>query len=96
MKKTYYILTIAFLLMLNSCGGNNSHFESDNGSVALPTNVSIAQCNTDDLSQYTPLQSGDIVSKEQNDTIVTIVHNQDNQKFVCITQGSATITRIGE
>jgi len=80
------LLTFTAVAM-NSCGG---------GSCPATTQVLAINtlCNaTDDTTAYTPLQSGDIISKEEEDTIIHILHDQDNQKFACIASGKASIIR---
>lgn len=53
-----------------------------------------AVCNVDnDVSSYAPLQSGDIITKDEDNTTVNIFHDQDNQKVICIESGKASIIR---
>jgi len=85
---TQLTLLILALITFNSCGGGGS----------CPTTTQVlaidAQCNAiNDLSQYTPLQSGDIITKEEDNTLISIFHDQDNNKVVCIESGKASIIR---
>jgi len=77
-----------FSMAFNSCGGGSTCASS----VAV---LAIdAQCNVaNDLGSYTALQSGDVVSKEEENTTINIFHNQENQKVVCIESGKASIIR---
>jgi len=86
---TQLTLLILALITFNSCGG---------GSCPATTQVLAinAHCNiNNDMSQYTPLQSGDIITKEEDNTLISIFHDQDNNKVVCIESGKASIIRGG-
>ncbi|KIM12235.1 MAG: hypothetical protein KU38_04925 [Sulfurovum sp. FS08-3] len=85
MKRLITLTLLAFAL--GSCGGQS-----------CPNSVEVlaidALCNeSDDTALYTPLQKGDIVTKEEEESIVHILHNQNNEKFICIERGKASIIR---
>ncbi|KIM07312.1 MAG: hypothetical protein KU28_06765 [Sulfurovum sp. PC08-66] len=79
-----YYVTIA----LGSCGGES-----------CPNSVEVlaidALCNeSDDTALYMLLQKGDIVTKEEEGSIVHILHTHDDEKFICIESGKASILRL--
>ncbi len=80
-------VTIGF----NACG---SSVDCDT-TVIAGTNIAInVVCNnTDSIDNYIPLQTGDVIIKEEENTAITIYHNEDDQKVVCIDSGSASIAR---
>lgn len=94
MKNTITKLTFLALIALAFTGcGNDSHFYSGDNSSS--TQIIATNCDVDDINQYTPLQSGDIISKEQNNTVVKIFHfAQNNQKFICVESGKVSVVRM--
>jgi len=88
MKKIITLTLITLSSMaLSSCGG---------GSCPTTTQVLAldAICNdANDMSNYTPIQSGDIITQEMEDTVINVLHNQDNQKVACLKSGQASIIR---
>jgi hypothetical protein len=89
-KKMKKLTTITLLTLtaitFNSCGGE---------SCATAQVLAIdAVCNANnDITDYTPLQTGDIITKDEDNTTINILHNQENQKFACMESGSASIMR---
>jgi len=66
----------------------------DNSSTELQTIAIDAICNdSNDIANYTPLLSGDIISKEDENTTIQIFHSQDDGKVVCVSWGRAGILR---
>ena len=88
MKKIYLIPNLIFLaLLFNSCGGGgDASFDTGN------TKIAIVTCNNI-TPTYTDIQEGDLLVKESDSTIVTIVHNTNSSKKICITTGSAHLLR---
>jgi|GEM_PF-1087317 len=89
MKNLRVLTIIAFIFifaMFNNCGG---------GSCDTTQVVAIdAPCNdNNDFSNYIPIQSGDIVAQEEENTIINIIHNEDNEKSICVESGKANIFR---
>jgi len=74
-------------MALSSCGGSSC--ETTTQILAID-----AQCNiANDISSYTPLQSGDIISKDEENTTINILHDQSNNKVACVESGGASIIR---
>jgi len=97
--KRITVLTLMTLVTLSftSCGkkGGYSTITDDNIGYQLQTIPLEAQCNdSNDMSHYTALQSGDILSKEDNNTLIKIFHAQDNKKVSCVVSGKASIIRV--
>ncbi len=83
----------AVIIGFNACG---SSIDCDTNVVAIAgTTVAIdVVCNdTDTIDGYIPLQSGDVIIKEEENTEITMYHDEDNQKVICINSGSAYIAR---
>ncbi|MEA2029920.1 MAG: hypothetical protein U9N49_13250 [Campylobacterota bacterium] len=109
MKKIIKLILITLsVLALSSCGGKSGGSgdignqgssdignQGDEGGFDQLQTISIdALCNEEnDISAYTPLQSADVVTKEEDNTTINIIHNQENQKVVCIEHGKASILR---
>jgi len=69
--------------------------ETPQVSVEFQTITIDAICNeSNGITNYTPLLSGDIVSKKEDNTTIQIFHSQDNEKLACVEYGSATILRF--
>jgi len=68
--------------------------KDDENVTQLETTAIDAICNeSNDITNYTLLISGDIISKEDENTTVQIFHNQHDEKVVCISWGRASIIR---
>ena len=86
MKKIYLIISsISLALLLSACGGGDA-VDSANGS----TSISIVMCDT---NTTTPLQSGDTIVKDTDNTTLTITDIDQTSKTVCVDAGSAHIVR---
>jgi hypothetical protein len=88
MKKltTLTLITLS-AISFNSCGG---------GTCADTTQLLAidARCNANnDMSNYTPLQTGDIITRDEDNTTINILHNQENEKFACVESGKASVIR---
>ncbi|MBN2824073.1 MAG: hypothetical protein JXQ76_02025 [Campylobacterales bacterium] len=81
-------LLIGMFVAFNNCGG---------GTCSATTQVlaldAVCTNNVADMDSYIPLQSGDIITREEENTVVNIFHNQDNEKVGCVVSGSASIIR---
>ena len=92
MKKIHLILnTTLIALLLSACGGggggsSDASFDSGN------TKISIVNCDTTN-PVYTDIVSGDLLVKDDDNTEVTIIHDNNGNKKVCITIGSAHLLR---
>ena len=109
MKNLTKITLIAIITMgLNACGGKSVPSEiaevelNTTQEVAeIPQEVSkINKILIDSIcdgknaiEDYTLLQKGDMVAKEDDNTTITFYHNQDGQKVACVNYGTAFILR---
>ncbi len=76
---------LSSLLLLAGCGTSTAE--------SFPVSVDTYCDENGDTTAYTRLRSGDVITRASDDTIVAIYHNQDNEKFICLESGSATILR---
>jgi hypothetical protein len=85
-KLTTLTLITLTAITFNSCGAE---------SCATAQVLAIdAVCNANnDITDYTLLQTGDIISKDEDNTTINILHNQENEKFACVESGSASVIR---
>jgi len=78
---------------------NNSIVEDINNSIVEDINrtqiISIDKlCNPSNITDdYIPLQEGDTITKNENNTIVSIFQDQNNVRKVCLKYGKASIIR---
>lgn len=87
MKKIYLaISTTVVALLLSACGGGGGSASFSDAQ----TLITIVDCNT---STFTPIQTDDVLVKDTEITKVTIVHDSNNTKKVCVDLGSAHLVR---
>lgn len=87
----YNTLTIASLtaLLLTACGGDNANSET-----IIPISIAcITTPSANDIANYITLNSGDVIVKESDDAEVSIYHDSDGVKKVCLVTPSARIVR---
>lgn len=85
---TYFLVTLG-ALTFTACGSGDADFSGTSGST-----VSIVDCNSSTVvTDYTPLQSADVVVQDDNNTIVNTYHDIDGNKRICVDSGSAHIVR---
>lgn len=90
-----YILQIALVSLLaisfTACGGGGDDASFKNSETMIPVDV---LCVTPaDISSYIPLQSGDVIAKEDDNTSVSIYHDVNGTKKICLESGTAHIIR---
>ena len=95
MKKIILIITLTILSIgFSACGGGDS---SSGGTPITPATEIIpitVTCTTPaTLETYMTLQSSDTIVKESVDAVVTIYHDADGIKKVCLESGSAHVVR---
>ncbi len=92
MRNLYLIISTSLIaLLLSACGGggggsSDASFDSGN------TKISVITCNTT-TPVYTTIETGDLLVKEVTPTEVIIVHDNNNNKKVCVISGSAHLLR---
>ena len=97
------LLTITTIIIgFSACGGGSGDttFGSATGSgdttlgsgeIIIPIDVNCTTPAT--IATYIPLQSGDTIIKEDDNTSVNIYHDLDGTKKVCLDSGKAHILR---
>lgn len=95
MKKIITLTITTFITIgLTACGSSGSYQTEIKDDTQQEKITIDSQCTDDtDVANYTPLEKGDEVVPDNNDTVVTFYHNEENQKVVCLVQGSAYILR---
>ena len=85
MRNIYLIISsISLALLLSACGGGDT---ADSGSSS--TQIPVVHCDT---NTTTPIEDGDTLVKETDDTTVTIT-DTDGDKKVCTDTGDAHLLR---
>lgn len=79
----------AMLILFNNCGGSSS-CDVTTEVVAVDT---VCNDDRDAIASYIPLYSGDIVTRDEENTVIKIYHNQDNERVACVVSGQASIIR---
>ena len=95
MKRIYKLLIITIIALgFSACddedGGSNASFSIEETS---SNNTTIMGCNdtTDIPDGYTTLNSGDTIVKSTDGTEISVYHNSDGTKKICVEAGSAYI-----
>lgn len=91
--KTYKIITFISIVALTigfSACSDNAEFKS------ATSTTTIVDCNSTvgvTPTQYTLMQSGDVLSKTVTPTVINTYHNVTGTKTVCIQVGAAVLIR---
>ena len=94
------IIIIAISTLFTACGGGGGGGTIEGGS-SEATKISVVICGgvgTPDecwigSNPYTCVKNGDTLVAETDDTELEVVHSSDDDKRVCVVQGSAHILR---
>lgn len=90
MNRLYKYLLISILaIFLSACGGDGSSavFYGNN-----TDSTKIVFCSTTtNIQEYTLLKDNDIIVKETEETVISIYHNSNGEKLVCVESGSAFV-----
>ncbi len=85
MKTIYLILaTITTALLFSACGSGGDTFDTGEEKVVIVT------CDT---NTTTLIQPNDLLVKDSANTTVTVTHNSDDTKEICVETGSAHLIR---
>ena len=77
------------VVLFTACGGgSDAHFRNAN---IIPIDVNCTTPAT--ISTYITLQSDDVIVKEENNTTISIYHDINLNKKVCLVSGKAYIIR---
>lgn len=98
MRAKYITKLVTFttaLLLLSACGGGGGGDASfKDGSTIVPIDIICKTAPTiNDISTYIALQSKDAIVKDDANTIVSIYHDINSNKKVCLVSGNAHIVR---
>ncbi len=99
MKTTYLLITLlGILIAMSGCGNTVNGFNKSNTTVPTEENSEKIQIETKCttplvLSTYVELQSGDTLINDEENTSVTLYHDENNEKLVCLNSGKAHIKR---
>ena len=89
------IFSLLAITSFSACGvggGDSASFE--NSEILIPITIACVTTPTStDISSYETLNSGDTIVKDTNDTVVSIYHDVDGNKKVCLESGTAHIVR---
>lgn len=80
--KLYMLLATVVILLSNCSGGGEGTFDTG-----------IANIVVSDCESYTDISANDLLVKDDENTIVKILHNADGSRRVCVVSGSAHIVR---
>lgn len=83
------ITAISFI----ACRGGDNKVEGFDGNSYEEINISKACTTPASVTDYIELKSGDQIVKDEENTIVSIFHDENNIKKVCLKNGTAHINR---
>ena len=97
MKRKYIIqgtLTLLILASFTACGGgsDDASFKNSETMIDIDTNCTVSPTQTD-IDTYIPVYSGDVIVKDDDNTTISIYHDINNTKKVCLVSGLAHIIR---
>ena len=88
-KQIKYILITLTTLLFTACGGG----EGSANFTGTTVDIDIVLCSSTTIANYTKLQSGDAIVKDDPNTIINTYHDIDGNKLICVSSGAAHITR---
>ena len=95
--KHYMILTLAstVVILLSACGGGGGDSATfENSEIIIDINTScVADADATDIAGYISLQSGDVIIQDSNNANISIYHDANGTKKVCLNVPSAHIVR---
>ena len=83
------ITAISFI----ACGGGDNKVEGFDGNSYEEITISKACTTPATIADYIELKSGDQIVKDNENTSITILHDENNIKKVCLKSGTAHINR---
>jgi hypothetical protein len=82
------VITIGF----TACGGTND-IEGFEGNSYEEINISKSCTSPDKVDDYISLKSGDQIVKDSEGTQISILHDENSVKKICLKSGTAHINR---
>ena len=87
------LLTIA-TFSFTACGGGNDDASFKNSETMIPIDMNCTVSPTQtDIANYITVNSGDVIVKDDDNTTISIYHDVNNTKKVCLVSGLAHIIR---
>lgn len=87
------ILSIFVIAGFTACGsGDSASFENSETLIPIDINCTTSP-NTTDISNYITLNSGDVIVKDNDGAEISIYHDINGTKKVCLETPSAHIVR---
>ncbi len=93
MRLKVLAITVVSLLFLVGCSGGGGDSSFKDGATIIPISIICKGATVVDIATYIPLQSGDTLVKDDNNTSVKIYHDVSGIKKVCLESGKAHILR---
>jgi hypothetical protein len=90
---TLSLLTLA-TLSFTACGGgsDDASFKNSETMIDIDVNCTVAP-NQATIDTYIPVYSGDVIVKDDENTSVSIYHDINGTKKICLEYGNAHIIR---
>lgn len=90
------IITFVAISFIACGGSNNNNAEGFDGNSYEKINVSKSCTTPDTIEEYISLKSGDQIFKDDEGTKVSILHDENSVKKICLNSGKAHIVRAFE
>jgi hypothetical protein len=87
------IVTVTTVVLFTACGGGSNTLEGFDGNSFEKIAISQTCTPSDAVDEYFTLNSGDRVMKESEGTEVSIFHDENSLKKICLNSGSAYVIR---
>lgn len=78
---------------LTACGGGTNEVEGFTGNSYEEINISKSCTSPDVVDEYISLESGDQIVKDSEGTEISILHDENSVKKICLNSGTAHIER---
>ena len=76
-----------------ACGGGSNTVEGFSGNSYEEINIEKSCTIPDKVDEYIMLKSGDQIVKDDEGTKISILHDENNIKKICLNSGTAHINR---
>ena len=93
-KRINFFIFVIGVIGFNACGGSNSTKENSDRNLFEKIDLNVDCTNPDIVESYISLNSGDQIVKEKEGTKISIFHNENDVKKVCLDRGKAYINRM--
>lgn len=94
MKVTHLLIATLIAISFTACG--SSTVEDSTGDSSENIDIDVNCTSPDTVSDYITLNSADQIVKDEEDSNITILHDQEGVKKVCLQSGKAHIVRAIE